>query len=109
MSANTVFMPSTPAIVSKAAGFGFTMAIVVGDAVAQRAGQLVGGPAVFRIGVFVFGFDINKVFASLSQGVEHPHYVVAVFFNGVGEVKTATAPLGTGYDKQVRKALAVQA
>ena len=57
-------------------------------------GQLVGGPAVFRIVIFVFGFDINKVFASLSQGVEHPHYVVAVFFNGVGEVKTATAPWG---------------
>ena len=94
MSADTVFMPSTPAVVGKAAGFGFTMAIVVGDAVAQRARQLVGSPAVFRIGVFVLGFDIYKVFTGLSQGVEHPHYIIAVFFNGIRKLKLPPPQLG---------------
>ena len=102
-------MPGTPAVVRKAAGFGFTVAIVVGDAVAQRTRQLVGSPTMLGIGVFVLGFDIYNVFTGLAQSVEHPHHIIAVFFNGIRKVKAATAPLGAGYYKQVRKALAVQA
>ncbi len=47
--------------------------------------------------------------AAVAHRLQHPHDVVAVRVDRIGEVEAAAAALRTGDDEQVRKAVAVQA
>ncbi|KAG1648112.1 hypothetical protein GQR58_030097 [Nymphon striatum] len=99
-------VPLAAAVIGEAPRFGVAFAVVVADAVAQRLGRDVGLGAV--LGVVDLALLVDDGVAFVSHVREHPHDVVAVVVDGVGEVEAAAAALGTGHDEHVRESVAVQ-
>src|SRR5207302_1603651 len=78
------------------------------DAIAQRRGRNVDLSAMLRVRFFQLFADIDAAPAALPHVLQHPHDIVTVRVDRVGEVEAATATLWTGNDEQVGEAVAMQ-
>jgi len=101
---DTVLVPAIP-VIGQATGLSIAVSVVGRETVAQRRTHNVGLAAVRGVLVLRLAVHVDDVLASVPQGREHPHQVVAMRVDSVGEVEAATATLGTSDDEEIREAL----
>src|SRR5579885_2193641 len=106
---DAVFVPFPAAVIGEASWFGVAFAVVVGDAVAERSCRDIDFAAMLRVLIFRLLADIDDQPAALPHRLEHPHDVVAVRVDRVGEVKAPAASLRAGDDEQIGEAAGMQA
>ncbi len=102
-------MPTTATVVNETTRLCLAFVVVISDTIAQGRGRQVYFTAVLGVGLDGFRLHIDNVGTLFLKGFQHPDNVVTVVVDGVGEIEAATAPLGTGHDKQVGEASAMQA
>src|SRR5262249_4421248 len=79
----TDLMPAATAIIGQASGVSVAMPIVVRETVAQRRTHDVYLAAVRGVFLFRLAVHVEDVLASVTQGRQHPHDVVAMGVDGV--------------------------
>src|SRR5260370_6642531 len=106
---DAVLVPLAATVIGEAPRGRVALTVVVGDAIAQRRSRDIDLAAMLRIRILQLLADIDDARAALAHGLQHPHDIVTVSVDRVGEVEAAAAALRTGNDEQVGEAVAMQA
>src|SRR5258708_30602442 len=104
-----MLVPLAAAVIGEAPRCRVAFTVIVRDAIAQRRSREVNVAAMLRIRILRLLADIDDARAALPHGLQHPHDIVTVRVDRVGEVEAAAAALRTGDDEQVGEAVAMQA
>jgi len=91
---NPELVPAATAVIGKASGLGLSVPVVVRQTVAQRRTHDVCLAAVLGVILLRLAVNVDDVLTSVTQGRQHPHKVVAMGVDSVGEVEAAAPTLG---------------